>query len=104
MGAAAAAAVILRKEREIVAAFRAAAATSPAAAMTLAALNVHGGVALRRLQRRAIIREASADHFYLDEPSWDANVWIRRRLALVAVVVAVILLGYTWLLATRLPR
>lgn len=97
-------AVLLRKEREIVAAFRAAGAAAPDAAVTLTALGVHDGVALRRLRQRAIIREAGTDRFYLDEPSYVANVQIRRRLALVVVIIGILLLGFAGILATlRVP-
>jgi hypothetical protein len=89
MGAIAAAA-LLRKERHIVAAFAAAGATSPANGRTAQALGIHEGLALRKLQRRAVLREAGNGGLYLDEPAWDALQALRRRLALVLIGIVVV--------------
>ena len=87
----AAAAVIIARERRVVEAFTAAGATSRESARPLESLGMDSGVmALRRLQDRAVIREAEAGLFYLDLPSWQALRRTRRRLALVLLVVILI--------------
>jgi hypothetical protein len=73
----------LIKEKHIVAAFRGAGATSPPAAMTPASLGVQEHLAFAKLRRRAVLREAGAGRYYLDEPSWAALRSTRRRTALV---------------------
>ncbi|MEP6589943.1 MAG: hypothetical protein ABJC19_02065 [Gemmatimonadota bacterium] len=84
----AAAAVIMMKEKELVAHLREAGATSSATAKRLDTMRVDfGGVAFRRLQRRAVVREASPGLWYLDEPSWEALRGIRRRMLLILLVV-----------------
>jgi hypothetical protein len=99
MGAVAAAAII-HKEKEIVASFRAAKAVSPSAAKTPATLGVHEGIALNRLRARAVLREAGDGRLYLDEPSWEALRLLRRRLALVMLML-VVALGVVAYLAAR---
>jgi len=89
MGAVAAA-VIIHKEREVVEAFRRAGATSAAKPATLAALSLHEGVGTRRLIARAVLRPAGPGSFYLDEPSWEALRAMRRRMAVVMCVIALI--------------
>lgn len=84
------AAVILIRERWLVDRFRRAGATSPEAARTLAEVGADEGIALNRLSRRAVIREAKAGAYYLDEPTWTALRGTRRRLA--AIVIGVGLL------------
>ncbi len=86
------AAAIVAKEKRIVTAFRNAGATSPDRAARLDDLGIHRGIALRRLQRDAVLRLAAADRWYLDEPSWQAVRGIRRRLALVMLVLMAIAL------------
>jgi hypothetical protein len=93
---AAAAAILIRRERELVDTFRTAGATSPEKAVSLSDLNIVGqSVALKRLQRDAVLRETASGLFYLDEPSWTALRGIRRRIVIVmlVVVVAVLLLA-----------
>ncbi len=93
MTAAAAGAMIIREKR-IVAAFQAAGATSPDRAVTREHLSVHAGAAWRRLQRRAVLREAEPDRWYLDLPSWDALRALRQRLVIVVFAIgAVVLFG-----------
>ncbi len=93
MGTSAAVAVLIRKEREMVAAFRGRGATSPGSAVTLDALNLHSGLALRRLQDHAVIRPGRDGTFYLDEPSWDATNRLRRRVMMLILLVIVILIA-----------
>jgi hypothetical protein len=91
-----AAAVILIRERRVVEAFSAAAATSPERARPLETLGIESdGMALRRLQKRAVIRESAPGRFYLDVPTWDALRQMRHRMAFVmlAVLIVVLLLG-----------
>jgi hypothetical protein len=89
-----AAAVIILKEKELVALFQRAGALSPATAQGLATLQAHEGVAFRRLQQHAVIREAEAGRFYLDEPTWTLLISMRRRLMLVVfVIMMAVLIG-----------
>jgi hypothetical protein len=82
MGAPAIAAVIRRKEREVVDDFRRGGATSPDKAMSLADLGLEDSWPVRRLQRRAVIREPQPGILYLDEEVWQAVRRTRRRVAL----------------------
>jgi hypothetical protein len=86
------AAVILARERRMVNRLRVAGAVSREQARTLAELGVTRGVILRRLRERAVIREGEPDHFYLDEPSWEAVRRSRRRAIHVLGVIALVLL------------
>ncbi len=99
MGAAAAA-IIIRKEKDLVAHFQQARAISPSSAQSLGALRVEDGMALRRLQERAVIREGAPGMFYLDEPSWLALRHTRRRVITVLLLI-VVALGITAALASR---
>jgi len=89
----AAAAVIMMKERRLVEAFTLAAATSPERAVPLETLGVeHAGLALRRLQKRAVIREGASGRFYLDVLSWEALRRTRRRLAFILITIVLLVL------------
>ena len=90
MGAAAAA-VILAKERHIVDRFRDVGVTSSSSARGLNEVGVGEGVALRRLRRNEVIREASPGMFYLDEPVWNAVRNTRRRMLVVVFVIAALI-------------
>ena len=92
MGAAAAIAVMRRKERDVRDAFRAAGAVTPAAAMSLEAIHIEESMAVRRLKKRAVIREAAPGLFYFDEDVWEAVWSMRRRMALL-MLGTVILIG-----------
>lgn len=85
MGAAAAAAVMKMKEREVRDAFRDARAVNPASAMSLEAIGIDESLAVKRLKRRAVIREAAPGLFYFDEDVWQAVRAMRRRMALLLV-------------------
>lgn len=92
MGAAAAA-VVMRKERDLVERFRKAGATSAGTARSLSQLGIDDdGVAWHRLTRRAVVREGGPGTYYLDEASWTALGYIRRRVALVILTIAIVLL------------
>lgn len=79
----AAVAIMIRRETEIVEQFRRHHATSADSAKSLESMSVDNHIAVRRLRNRAVIREASTGHFYLDEPSWAATRRTRRRMLLV---------------------
>jgi len=83
---------ILRKERHDVQHFREAGAISPAAAKRLDDLHERHGLGLRRLRKRAVIREASPDHFYLDEEVWQALGRTRRRVSIAVLALIVLLI------------
>jgi hypothetical protein len=89
--ASAAAAILIRREKEIVAAMRSAGATSPATAVTMQAIGMHERLAFRKLRQHAVLREATGDRFYLDEPSWEALRAMRRRIAVVMICFVVVL-------------
>ena len=82
---------ILRKERHVVQHFREAGAVSPARAKRLDDLHERLGLGLRRLRKRAVIREAQPDHFYLDEEVWHALGRTRRRVSLAVLALIVLL-------------
>lgn len=87
------AAVIIRREKELVAHFRGAGAMSAATAMSPSALGVEPGVAWNRLVARAVIREATQGAYYLDEPSWNALQFIRRRQVMVILLLALVFMS-----------
>jgi len=91
------AAAMARRERDIIEAFRRAGAISQEKAVTPAALCIDEGMVFSRLRRRAVIRDGAPGLLYLDEPSWTALRGIRRRLALIAIGIMV-LLGLLWML------
>jgi hypothetical protein len=91
MGAPAIAAVIRRKEREVVDDFRRGGATSPTSARSLADLGLSDSWPVRRLQRRAVIREPQPGILYLDEEVWQAVRRTRRRVALTVGVIFLLL-------------
>jgi len=82
---------ILRKERQVVRHFREAGATSPSSARTLDEVPEAHSFGLQRLRRRAVIREAQPDHFYLDEEVWVALGRTRRRVSLAVLALIVVL-------------
>ena len=84
-------AIIARKERELVSLFTREGATSPVGARTLQELNIDdGGVAMRRLRSRAVVRETGG-RYYVDLESWEALRRMRQRMALVVGLVALAL-------------
>ena len=90
MGAPAIAAVIRRKEREVVDDFRRTGATSPTTAKSLQDIGLSDSWPVRRLQRRAVIREPEPGIMYLDEEVWAAVRQTRRRVAVVFLAVIVL--------------
>ncbi|MEO8194950.1 MAG: hypothetical protein ABI681_13950 [Gemmatimonadales bacterium] len=71
-----------RRAREVRAAFHSAGATIPANAMSLDAIGIDETMAVRRLKRRAVIREAAPGLFYFDEDAWQALRAMRLRMAI----------------------
>lgn len=92
-----AAVVIIRHEKDTVAAFRAAGALSADRARTPEELDIRHDVALRRLKSRAVLRPGKQPgSLYLDEPSWVALRSLRRRMAVVMLVIVVFAGVATW--------
>ena len=85
MGATAAVAIIRMKEREVRDDFTAAGATTPANAKSLAEIGLDDSMAVKRLKRRSVIREAAPGLYYFDEDVWKAVRSMRRRMALLLV-------------------
>jgi hypothetical protein len=84
-------AVLRMKEREVVDDFRAAGALSPSTAQSYTAIGLGDSLALKRLHSRAIIREASPGLYYLDEEVLTAVRRVRRRIAVVLLMVVLTL-------------
>jgi hypothetical protein len=94
MGAAVVAAALRRREQEVVDDFRRAGATSPATAQSYDAIGLGDSLAIKRLHNRAVIREAEAGRWYLDEEVWEAVRRTRRRMAMVVLsIVALMFVG-----------
>ena len=85
--AAAVAAVIQKQERDIVNSFRGVGATSAERARDPQELGIRHHAAFRRLVRRAVLRDVGDGRYYLDEPSWEALRSLRRRMAIVMLIV-----------------
>lgn len=97
MGATVAIAASMRKEREVRDAFRVAGATTPINATSLQAIGLDETMAVRRLKRRAVIREAAPGLFYFDEDVYEAVRRMRQRMALLfvgTIVLIVLVLTY----------
>ena len=92
MGAPVIAAVIRRREREVVDDFRRGGSTSPTTARSLADLGLEDSWPVRRLRRRAVIREPEPGMMYLDEEVWAAVRRTRRRVALTFGAVLLLLI------------
>lgn len=92
MGAAVAVAVMRRREEEVRADFLRAGATMPINACSLADLGIGESMAVKRLMRRAIIREATPGLFYFDEEVFLSVRSMRRRMALVMLLAMLIVL------------
>jgi hypothetical protein len=87
----------MKKERDVRDAFRAAGATTPANAMSLETIGIEETMAVRRLKRRAVIREAAPGLFYFDEDVYLAVSSTRKRIALLLVgTLVLMILVLTW--------
>ena len=92
MGAAAAVAIRKMKEREVRAEFLRAGAMNPATAMSLADVGADDeSRTVKRLRKKAIIREAAPGLFYFDDDVWEAFRSTQRRIALVLLVTAILI-------------
>ncbi|MDP9179616.1 MAG: hypothetical protein M3O61_18240 [Gemmatimonadota bacterium] len=91
------AAVIRRREREVVDDFRRGGATDPTSAKSLADLGLEDSWPVRRLQRRAVIREPQPGVMYIDEEVWAAVRRTRRRVALTTMAVLMVVLIAIWM-------
>lgn len=91
------AAILIAKERHIVDAYQRAGATTPDAAVTPASLGVDERLAFRKLVGHAVLRETTPGAYYVDEPSWRALRSLRRRLATIAVLIAIVIALVSWL-------
>ena len=97
MGGAVAVAVMRKKERDVRDAFQSAGAMTPANAMSLESVGIEETMAVKRLKRRAVIREAAPGLFYFDEDVWESVNAMRRRMAilmLAAVILVAIVVLY----------
>ena len=97
MGGAVAVAVMRKKERDVRDAFQSAGAMTPANAMSLESVGIEETMAVKRLKRRAVIREAAPGLFYFDEDVWESVKAMRRRMAilmLAAVILVAIVVLY----------
>ena len=101
MGAAAAVAVMRRKEREVRDDFLRAGASMPVNAMSLDDIGIGESMAVKRLMRRSIIREASPGLFYFDEEVYLSVRSQRRRMALVMLVTILLVLFFITFVKTR---
>jgi hypothetical protein len=100
MGAPAVAIILRKKEDHLVQHMRDAGALSPETAKSLTELQLdEDDFALRRLHRRAVVREVHPGEYYLDEEVWRAVKNTRRRL--LAVLVGLIILGLIWAYLTN---
>ncbi len=91
-----AALIIKKKEGALIQLFRDLGATSPDAAKSLAQLQLGpDDYALRRLHRRAVIRDVHEGEYYFDEEAWAGLCRTRQRVAFLfvaAIVVGLIVL------------
>ncbi len=101
MGAAAAIAVMRIKEREVRDDFLRAGATMPVNAMSLRGIGIGESMAVRRLVKRSIIREASPGMFYFDEEVYLSVRAMRRRMALVMLVTMLLVFFFVTFVKTR---
>ena len=72
--------------------FREAGAISPSSAKSLEEVPEAHSFGLHRLRRRAVIREAAPDRFYLDEEVWVALGRTRRRVSVAVLALIVVLI------------
>jgi hypothetical protein len=93
MGAAVAA-LVAKREREVVDDFRNAGATSPEKAQPYTPTGHGSSLAMRRLHRQAVIREAAPGRYYLDEEVWAAVRRTRMRIVMVLILIlGIVLIG-----------
>jgi hypothetical protein len=79
-----------RQEREVRDDFLRAGATMPVNAMSLGDIGIGESMAVKRLMRRSILREASPGLFYFDEEVYLSVRAMRRRMAVIMLVVVLL--------------
>ena len=90
MGAAVAVAVMRRKEEEVRGDFMRAGATLPLNAMSLADVGLEENHTVRRLVKRAVIREAAPGMFYFDDEVYQSVRGMRRRMIFIMLLAVVL--------------
>ena len=103
LGAEIAIAVIRRKERRVRDAFHKAGALDPAGARPLSDIGLEESMALRRLERREVVRESSPGCYYFDEEVWQTVRAARRRMGLM-IAAALVLTALVGLYAASANR
>ena len=73
----------------------------PVNAMSLADIGIGESMAVRRLTKRSIIREAAPGLFYFDEEVYLSVLAMRRRMALVMLVTILLLFFFVTFVKTR---
>lgn len=81
-----------RKEKEVREDFLRAGAMMPIDAKSLADIGLQESNAVKRLIRRAVVREASPGLFYFDEEVFQAVRAVRRRMAVVMLAAMLLVL------------
>jgi hypothetical protein len=92
LGAAVAVVIIRRREEEVRQDFHRAGALQPLDARSLADVGLEENHIVRRMMKRAVIRESEPGMFYFDEEVWQSVRSMRRRMAIVLLVAMVLLL------------
>jgi len=94
------AATMIRRQRRIVEQLRSAGATRPERATSAATFGGAEGAAFRILQRHAVL-QATGEHYYLDEPAWEALRARRHSLALRILLFAAVVVSLVLWMALR---
>lgn len=102
MGAAAAV-IIIKKERDLVEHFQRVGAISPQTARTKDEIGVDGGTAWFRLVDDAVVRSTDNGRFYIDVLTWEALERRRKRVMMVALIIAVLAVAFA-IFATATAR
>jgi hypothetical protein len=102
MGAAAAV-IIIKKERDLVEHFQRVGAISPQTARARDEIGVDGGTAWFRLVDDAVVRSADNGRFYIDVLTWEALERRRKRVRMVALIIAALAVAFT-IFATATAR
>jgi hypothetical protein len=76
---------------------RSAGATSPERATPAATFGGDEGMAFGILQRHAVVKK-TGEHYYLDEPAWEAHRARRHRRVIIAITLIVVGLAILWIL------
>jgi hypothetical protein len=87
LGGAVAVAIIRRREDEVREDFHRAGALQPATARSLSDVGLDENFIVRRMMKRAVIRESNPGLFYFDEDVWQAVRSMRRRMVVILLIV-----------------